>query len=104
MTEIEDEHSKIFVSAASAYEIAYKNRLGKLGEAELLLSGFEQRLAEQRFELLNITVAHALAAGQIDPSHRDPFDRLLMAQSQMEDAVLMSKEKLFDHFGVRRLW
>lgn len=104
MAEVEDERSRIFVSAASAYEIAYKNRLGKLREADILLTAFEERLAEQRFELLNVTVAHALAAGQLDPSHRDPFDRLLMAQAQLENAVLVSNEKLFDLFGVPRLW
>ena len=94
----------MLVSAVSAYEIAFKHRLGKLDEADALLADFDQRIAYQEFELLDVTHRHAIAAGRLDPCHRDPFDRILSAQALVEGVELVSKEKLFDGFGVRRLW
>ena len=94
----------VLVSAISAYEIAFKHRLGKLDEADALLADFDRRIADQEFELLHVTHRHAITAGRLDPHHRDPFDRLLIAQALVEDVELVSNEKLFDGFGVRRLW
>lgn len=101
---INDDRNCVLVSPVSAYELAFKHRLGKLGEAEVLLESFEQRIAGQDFENLHITIRHALLAGRLDPRHRDPFDRLLIAQALVESVELVSNEELFDSFGVRRLW
>lgn len=101
---VSDPQSSIFVSAASAYEISLKNRTGKLPGAERLIEQFANRLAAYRFQILDITSAHAIAAGRLDLRHRDPFDRLLIAQALGEDLTLVSNEKLFESFGVRRLW
>ena len=101
---IADEANGVAVSAASAMEIATKFRLGKLAQAELLARDFEAIIAAQGFEELAITVHHARLAGEMNIAHKDPFDRLLIAQSQAEGMVLVSNEALFDGFAVQRLW
>jgi PIN domain nuclease of toxin-antitoxin system len=99
-----DEGADIFVSAVSAFEITLKHRLGKLPDATALAGNFESMSAEQGFKPLAITVRHGLAAGGLPIDHRDPFDRLLIAQALVEDMTLVSNERLFDATGVSRLW
>jgi PIN domain nuclease of toxin-antitoxin system len=101
---IADEVNEIAVSAASAMEIATKFRIGKLPGAALLAQSFEEIIAEQGFGELPISVHHARLAGEMNIAHKDPFDRLLIAQAQVEDMVLVSNEALFDGFAVKRLW
>ena len=94
----------VFVSSVSAYEIAYKFRLGKLAFAEALARRFESEIAVPGFATLGIAPVHASRAGLLPIKHRDPFDRMLIAQAQVEQLTLISNEKLFDQFGVIRLW
>lgn len=101
---IADEVNEIAVSAASAMEIATKFRIGKLPGAALLAQSFGEIIAEQGFGELPISVHHAKLAGEMNIAHKDPFDRLLIAQAQAEDLVLVSNEALFDGFAVKRLW
>jgi PIN domain nuclease of toxin-antitoxin system len=101
---IADEVNEIAISAASAMEIATKFRNGKLPGAALLAQSFEEIIAEQGFGELPISVHHARLAGEMNIAHKDPFDRLLIAQAQTEDMVLVSNEALFDGFAVKRLW
>jgi PIN domain nuclease of toxin-antitoxin system len=96
--------NEIFVSAASAMEIATKHRLGKLPQAERLARDFETMVAAMGFQPLSITIAHAQFAGNLVVPHKDPFDRLLMAQAILEGMPLASNEAVFDGFGVRRVW
>jgi PIN domain nuclease of toxin-antitoxin system len=96
--------NEILVSAASAMEVATKVRLGKLPEAEALARGFEQALAAADYVGLPISVMHAAHAGRLAIGHKDPFDRLLIAQAQIEQVPLVSNEQLFDQFGIERLW
>ena len=96
--------NEILVSAASAMEIATKARLGKLPEAEALAREFEAALAAADYVGLPISVSHAAHAGRLAIAHKDPFDRLLIAQAQIERVPLVSNERLFDAFGVERLW
>jgi PIN domain nuclease of toxin-antitoxin system len=96
---IADEENGVAVSAASAMEIATKFRIGKLPDAALLAQDFESIIAGQGF-----TEHHARLAGEMNITHKDPFDRLLIAQAQAEDMVLVSNEALFDGFAVKRLW
>ena len=98
------EDNAVAVSAASAMEVATKFRIGKLPDAALLAQDFEAVVAEQGFDELAISVHHARLAGGMNISHKDPFDRLLIAQAQAEDMVLVSNEALFDGFAVKRLW
>lgn len=101
---IADEVNEIAVSAASAMEIATKFRIGKLPGAALLAQSLEEIIAEQGFGELPISVHHARLAGEMNIAHKDPFDRLLIAQAQVEDMVLVSNEAMFDGFAVKRLW
>ena len=101
---IADEANSIAVSAASAMEVATKFRIGKLSDAALLAQNFEAIIADQGFVELPISIRHALRAGAMNIAHKDPFDRLLIAQAQVEDMTLVSNEALFDGFAVKRLW
>lgn len=101
---IADVANGVFVSAASAMEVATKFRIGKLPGAALLAQDFEGIVAEQGFAELPITVHHARLAGEMAIAHKDPFDRLLIAQALAEDMVLVSNEVLFDAAAVKRLW
>ena len=101
---IEDEANDVVVSAASAWEIATKHRLGKLPEAVELALDIEERIAGQDFGELSITTADAARAGMLPGPHQDPFDRMLIAQAQAYNLVLVSNESLFDRYGIRRLW
>ncbi len=101
---IANPENAVQVSAASAWEIATKVRIGKLPGAVEVAERFVSVVREQDFGLLSITAEHARQAGLFPGDHRDPFDRMLIAQSQLEGLVLISKERLFDQFGVRRLW
>lgn len=101
---ITDEVNEIAVSAASAMEITTKFRIGKLPGAALLAQDFEEIIAAQGFGELPISVHHAKLAGEMKIAHKDPFDRLLIAQAQVEDLILVSNEALFDGFTIKRLW
>ncbi len=94
----------VYISAVSAYEISNKVRLGKLPQAAALDDAFEDFILAQKFEPLPISVRHAREAGTLKAAHRDPFDRLLIAQALLEGLVLVSNETVFDAFGVQRLW
>jgi len=96
--------STVFVSAVSAFEIATKHRIGKLPEAAVLASRFEPEVEALGFEPLPLSLTHARVTGALPIPHKDPFDRLLIAQAIVEDMLLVSNEALFDGFGVGRLW
>jgi PIN domain nuclease of toxin-antitoxin system len=85
-------------------EVATKFRIGKLPDAAFLAQNFEAIVAGQGFDGLAISLHHARLAGELNIPHKDPFDRLLIAQAQVEDMVLISNEALFDGFAVKRLW
>jgi len=91
------------VSAASAWELAVKTKIGKLN-AQPLLDRLEEYLTEQGFLALPITLDHAVRAGSLIQHHRDPFDRMLVAQAQAENLAIVSNDRVFDSYGVRRIW
>ena len=101
---IADEANAVAVSAASAMEVATKHRIGKLPDGALLAQDFEAIVADQGFSELSISVRHARLAGEMGIAHKDPFDRLLIAQALAEDMVLVSNEARFDDSAVKRLW
>jgi len=94
----------VYVSAVSAFEISTKVRLGKLPEAAALDRDFSDFIASRGFTPLDLSIQHALVAGGLSSGHKDPFDRLLIAQALTENLTLVSNERLFDGFGVKRLW
>ena len=101
---IADEENVIFVSAASAWEITTKSRLGKLTGAGAVAADVVGSVASQAFSSLDITLRHAQRAGRLPGAQRDPFDRMLIAQAQLEDLTLVSRGAAFDAYGVSRLW
>ena len=101
---IADEGNEVLISAASAWEVATKHRLGRLPEADLFALDIAGAIADQDFEGLPITVDDAARAGALPGPLSDPFDRLLIAQALSRNLVLVSIETLFDRYGVRRLW
>ena len=101
---IHDQSNDVLVSAASAWEIATKFRLGKLPEAAEIALDPAGAIIDQGFEGLPITVEDAARAGQLPGYHPDPFDRMLIAQALARNIPLVSNERVFDRYGVRRLW
>ena len=94
----------MLISAASAWEITTKHRLGKLSGADLIAADVAGAIANQGFGELAITVDDASRAGALPGPHRDPFDRMLIAQALTHNLIFISNESLFDRYGVRRLW
>ena len=101
---IADELNDIVVSAASAWEIATKFRIGKLPGCEAMAVDVAGHIRGQGFEELAIGVADAERAGHLPGPHRDPFDRMLAAQALAREFPLVSVDPVFDGFGVNRLW
>ena len=96
--------NEVFVSAASAWEITTKHRLGKLPSAEGLVADFGRIIEQLGFHALPISIEHAQRAGSLPGDHRDPFDRMLVAQAQSENLPLVSNERIFDFYGIKRIW
>jgi PIN domain nuclease of toxin-antitoxin system len=96
--------TEMIVSAASAWEIATKFRLGKLNFARELVENFIPEVTRAGYQLLPISTEHALRAGHLPGGHKDPFDRMLAAQAIHEDLPLLSNDSQLDVFGVRREW
>jgi PIN domain nuclease of toxin-antitoxin system len=104
-TAIEDDvENQIFVSAASAWEIATKYRIGKLPDAAVVAGDVAGAIAEEGFNELSVSVRHAERAGGLVGHHQDPFDRMLIAQAMLDDLGLVSNERAFDVYGVKRVW
>ena len=101
---IADPEHQVLVSAASAWELATKVRLGKLEIAQQLLSELPDVLASQGFDLLPIEFSHGLRAGRYPQAHRDPFDRLLAAQAELEGLTLVSLDPALQAFPCHLLW
>jgi PIN domain nuclease of toxin-antitoxin system len=101
---VDDTANEIVVSAASAWEVSTKHRLGKLPQIGPLANAFAREIAQQGFLPLDITLDHAQRAGGLPGPHADPFDRMLIAQSHAENLVIASNEANFDRYGVTRIW
>ena len=93
--------SRRYLSAASVWEIAIKHAIGKLLLPEPPAIYVPERMRVSRVRELPITQAHALAVGVLPHHHRDPFDRMLVAQAQMEGLTLVTADSAFTHYDVR---
>ncbi|HZF13836.1 MAG TPA: type II toxin-antitoxin system VapC family toxin [Thermoanaerobaculia bacterium] len=100
----EDRTNAIFLSAASAWEMQIKLQLGKLS----LRLSLEEVIASQQqtnnIQILPVALGHVLALKDLPSPHKDPFDRLLIAQANVEDVVLISHDPIFASYPVRVLW
>jgi PIN domain nuclease of toxin-antitoxin system len=101
---IEDGSNEILVSAVSGWEIATKVRLGKLPTGEELVGELDRYLAQLGCDALPISLDHAVRAGGLVGEHRDPFDRMLIAQAQIENLSIISNDRIFDAYHVKRVW
>ncbi len=105
LTTIRSPATTLYVSAASAWEIATKHRLGKLEGAAAVVSGYREHLAALRADELAITGDHALTAGALQWSHRDPFDRVIVAQAMLESVPVVTSDAALTGFpGIRTFW
>ena len=94
----------VYVSAASVWEIATKQRIGKLDGIPAMTDQFFHLIEADGFNLLSISPAHALRAGSMTATHRDPFDRMLAAQSELEAMPLVTRDPAFAEFRTATLW
>jgi PIN domain nuclease of toxin-antitoxin system len=94
----------VFVSAASAWEIATKQRLGKLQGVPQMAERYAELVAADRFLHLDVSHLHALRAGNYEVQHRDPFDRLLAPRGELEVLTLVTRDTAFEMFPVPTLW
>lgn len=99
-----DSANERFVSSATGWELATKYRLGKLPEIEAVLPTLEFDLQRSGFATLDVTMRHALRAGALPGEHRDPFDRLIAAQAEIEGMTIVTLDSALRAFGVPTLW
>lgn len=101
---IEDGTNDAFLSIASVWEMAIKNSLGRLQLKQPFDAFMTQQITLNNFQLLHITINHTLEVVTLPFHHRDPFDRLLVAQSQIERMPIVSCDSTLDLYGIARLW
>lgn len=101
---IEDPTNDLFLSAASAWEMAIKIGIGKLSVGQELEAFLTEQMTNNRIALLPLSIAHAAKVAALPHHHKDPFDRLLIAQSLTEHMPLIGRDDVFDRYGVTRHW
>jgi len=101
---IDDRGNEVLVSAASAWEVATKTRLGKLPGGDQIVAGFAATIELLGAKELPIAVEHGVLAGTFDVDHRDPFDRMLAAQAAREGCILVTRDSAFEQFPVTTRW
>ena len=101
---LEDKENAVLLSAATVWELSIKSHVKGWAQARILLLDVEQHLRDEGLSPLTIGLTHAREAGSLPLVHRDPFDRMLIAQARVEHLRLVSNEALFDAYGVSRLW
>jgi PIN domain nuclease of toxin-antitoxin system len=101
---LKNRNHTVLVSAASAWEMATKLRLGKLDVAADVVKNFVVHLAHERFQVIAVSVEHGISAGLLPGLHKDPFDRMLIAQALAENIPIVSNDRALEGYGVERLW
>ncbi|MCA1851278.1 MAG: type II toxin-antitoxin system VapC family toxin [Beggiatoa sp.] len=101
---VADPENEAFVSSASAFEIATKYRLGKLPVAAAFVDGLNEHLRREGFKPVAISLPHALAAGRLPGPHKDPFDRMLIAQARLEGFTVVASDPIFQRYRVPVVW
>lgn len=101
---LSDGANEVFLSVASSYEIAYKAEQGRLTLPEAPATYIQSRLAANGFGSLSIELSHALRAGTLPRIHGDPFDRLLVAQAQIEDLPILTADPAIGRYDVETIW
>jgi PIN domain nuclease of toxin-antitoxin system len=104
LSEMPDPSNELVVSAATIWELSIKCGLGKLALSMAYRPWMEKAIGDLRALVLPISIEHAALQSSLPWHHRDPFDRLLAAQAKIENMPIVSKESIFDQYGVARLW
>lgn len=104
ITQIADNTNEIWFSVASVWEIGIKVAIGKLPLPEQIDDYISSRMIQLGARSLEITASHALQAAALPLLHRDPFDRMLIAQSKMEAMTIVSADSMFDQYDVSVIW
>ena len=94
----------VFVSAATAWELATKVRRGRLPEAARIVADLHELLDQEEFEPLMVTTRHGLIAGALAGSHNNPFDRMLVAQAESENMSIITIDPAIAALGSRTVW
>ena len=100
----QDPANEMLLSVVSVWEMQIKSQLGKLQLNLPLREIIEGQQQTNNIQVLEITLAHVLALTGLPTPHKDPFDRLLVAQANVEDIVLVSRDKIFEQYPVKLLW
>lgn len=101
---LKNRNHTVLVSAASVWEIATKVRLGKLNVTTEVVENFGAYLERERFDPVPVSVDHGIRAGLLPGPHKDPFDRMLIAQALAENVPILSNDRALDGYGITRLW
>lgn len=97
-------NNQIVLSVASVWEMQIKLQLGKLHLKHSLAEIVQGQQQTNNLKILDVTLLHVLALERLPTHHKDPFDRILVSQTNVENATLVSKDKLFEKYSVRLLW
>ncbi|MFB2922350.1 type II toxin-antitoxin system VapC family toxin [Aerosakkonema funiforme] len=101
---IDDGNNELLLSIASIWEMAVKQSIGKLNFGLPFRMFIEQQLSSNSIELLNINLAHIDIIASLPLHHRDPFDRLIIAQAMVENIPILSADTIFDSYPIQRRW
>lgn len=99
-----DRKAELLVSIATPWEMAIKAGIGKLEGGAEILDNFESRLTASGYRMLETSIEHAIMSGCLPRHHKDPFDRLLIAQALDLNLPIVSRDDIFDLYGVKRVW
>jgi PIN domain nuclease of toxin-antitoxin system len=99
-----DPEAELLVSIATPWEMAIKAGIGKLENGAEILDDFENRVTASGYRILETSIKHTILSGYLPLYHKDPFDRLLIAQALDLNVPILSRDEVFDLYGVRRIW
>ena len=101
---IEDSKNEVYISPVSSWEISIKYHLGKLNEDENLFKKYKKYVIDSNFMEITINSNHSLKAGSLPKIHKDPFDRMLIAQAQIENMTIITADSSIKKYDVKTLW
>lgn len=99
-----DRKSELLLSLATPWEMAIKAGIGKLENGAEILDDFESRVTASGYRILETSIKHTIRSGFLPRYHKDPFDRLLVAQALDLNIPILSRDDIFDLYGVQRIW
>ena len=99
-----DRKAELLVSIATPWEMALKAGIGKLENGAEILDKFESRVTASGYRILETSIKHTIESGYLPRYHKDPFDRLLIAQALDLNIPILSRDDIFDMYGVKRVW